>query len=316
MRAVEVGAFGGPDVLRVVSRPDPVPGPDQVLVDVAYAAVVFVDSMTRAGVGPVAGRLTPPFVLGNGVGGTVLAAGPGVDPAVVGRRVVTPTGGTGGYASRALAPAPALVPVPDGLPLDVATALLADGRTAVLLTRLARPAAGERVLVEAAGGGLGVLLTQLAVRAGARVIGAAGGAPKRELARRMGAELVVDYRDPQWTDEVRAATGGVDLVYESVGGAVGTGALGLLVDGGRLAVFGFASGAPVRLTDEDRRRVRVLGMGWSPEEQRAASVAALELATAGRLTPVIGQRYPLDRAADAHRAIEARTTVGKTLLVP
>jgi NADPH2:quinone reductase len=168
------------------------------------------------------------------------------------------------------------------------------------------------VLVEAAGGGLGVLLVQLAARAGARVVGAAGGAPKRDLARRMGAEVVVDYRDPQWTDRV---PGPVGLVYESVGGDVGAAALRLLADGGRLVVFGFASGAPVPLTDGDRRRVRVLGMGWSAGEMRAATAEALDLAVAGELTPVIGQRYPLDQAADAHRAIASRTTLGKTLLV-
>lgn len=161
MRAVWLREFGGPEVLVPGAAPDPVPGEGQVLIDVAHANLTFVETQFRAtGRGPFAGRL--PMIPGNGVGGTVTALGPGADPGWLGRRVVSATGGSGGYAELAAVPAEGLHPVPDGLPLDAATALLADGRTARLLLETAAPAPGERVLVTAAAGGVGTLLVQLA----------------------------------------------------------------------------------------------------------------------------------------------------------
>jgi NADPH2:quinone reductase len=323
MRAIEVSEFGGPDVLRLVELPDPVPGPGQVLVDVEVSAVVFVDTFTRAGTGPAAGSLHPPFVPGNGVGGVITALGTGVDPGLAGRRVVTPTGGTGGYAQRVVVAVDGLVDVPDGLPMDQATALLADGRTAILLTGQAAPAPGEWVLIEAAGGGVGILLVQLAHRAGARVIAAAGGDRKLAQAAKLGAVAGVDYRRPDWVQRVREATGGagVDVLFESVGGDIARDALSLVADGGRRVVFGYSSGAPAAVdpAEQQRRGIQTIGFfgrRWTPEELRGASAEALARAVAGELTPVIGQTYPLARAADAHRDIEARTTLGKTLLLP
>jgi NADPH2:quinone reductase len=311
MKAVWLTEFGGPDVLVARDTPDPQAGPGQVLIDVAYASITFIETQFRAtGAGPL--RATPPLVPGNGVGGTVAAVGDGVDPALTGTRVVSGAGGAGGYASRAAVDAAGLYRVPDGLALDVATALLADGRTATLLVRTAEPKPGERVLVEAAAGGVGSLLVQLVKSAGARVVAAAGGARKLSVARDLGADEVVDYLAPDWP----AAAGAVDVVFDGVGGEVSTAAFGLLHRGGRLLSYGLASGAwsPVTAEEAAERGVLRLRTAPTPAELRSCTESALAEAAAGRLRPVIGQRFPLARAAQAHAAIESRATVGKTLL--
>ncbi|SFP32381.1 NADPH2:quinone reductase [Amycolatopsis arida] len=316
MRAVWLTRFGGPEVLVEGEAPDPAPAAGQALVEVVFANITFVETQFRAsGRGPFTG--TPPVVPGNGVGGVVSALGPDVDPDWVGRRVVTATGGSGGYAQRVAVPAEGLFVVPEELALDAAVALLADGRTAAMMVDAARPRPGERVLVEAAAGGVGSLLVQLAATAGARVVAAAGGERKVALARELGAELVVDYRQPDWPERVRAAVGGVDVVFDGVGGETGRVAFGLLDRGGRFVGFGLASGswADVPAEAAAERGITVTsGPPVDPAAVRRYTEHALAEAAAGRLRPVIGQRFPLARAADAHAAIEARATVGKTLL--
>ncbi|GAA3642140.1 zinc-binding dehydrogenase [Nonomuraea antimicrobica] len=306
MRAVVLRRFGGPEALVVEELPDPVPGAGQVLVEVEVAGITFVETQVRADRGPRRAEL--PAVLGNGVAGTVTAVGDGVDPSAEGTRVVTTLGGYGGYAELALAGADDLLPIPAGLSPEHAVALLADGRTAVGLATAAAPRPGEWVLVEAAGGGVGSLLVQLARDAGARVVGAASSAAKRDLAASLGAELTVDYTDPGWTDVVREATGGLDVVFDGVGGDLGTAAQALLKDGGRLSVYGMAGG-PMTVPDP-----RVTAVAWPAVDLRELSGQALELAAAGRLRPTIGATFPLESAAEAHAAIEARTVIGKTLL--
>lgn len=183
------------------------------------------------------------MIPGNGVGGVVLAAGPGVDGDLVGRRVVTATGGSGAYAERVVVPADVPFVVPEGLGLDDAVALLADGRTAKALVRTAEVGPGDRVLVEAAAGGVGSLLVQLASQAGATVVAAAGGPRKVAVAQDLGADRAVDYSAPDWADEV----GEVDVVFDGVGGDLGATAFSLLRRGGRFVAYGLASGswAPV-----------------------------------------------------------------------
>lgn len=345
MRAVWLTRFGDPSVLVGGEAPDPVPGPGQVLVDVAIANITFIETMFRkTGFGPFQGEL--PMIPGNGVGGLVSALGEGVDPALLGTRVVTSTGGSGGYATRAAVDAASLVPVPDGLDLDTAVALLADGRTALLLCHAATLEPGDRVLVEAAAGGVGTLLVQLAARAGATVVAALGATPpdpaaatdtavveafgagptdggpgpgsvgeaKVAAVRALGVDVVVDYTRPGW----EASVGPVDVVFDGVGGEVARAAFGLLQPGGRMVSFGLSSGAWSDVTEAEAaaRQVAVIrGASGSPAELRARSAEALQLAARGELRPVIGQRFPLERAADAHAAIESRSTVGKTLLV-
>jgi NADPH2:quinone reductase len=307
MRCVTVQAFGPPEVLVAGEAPEPVAGDGEVVVDVELANITFVETQLRAGKAPHPSMLpTLPVILGNGVGGDV-----------VGRRVVTSLGGSGGYAERAVAALERLVEVPDGVAMRDAVALLADGRTALSLMRRARPRNGETVLVEAAAGGVGTLLVQLARNTGALVVALAGGERKLAIARELGAHVAIDYRADAWVQQVRDAVGGVDVVFDGVGGHIGLAAFGLLRAGGRFLPFGMASGsfAPVSAEAAEARGVAVLGPSApNPDELVALTRAALEEAAAGRLRPVIGQEYVLEDAAAAHAAIEARATVGKSLL--
>jgi NADPH2:quinone reductase len=288
-------------------------GPDDVVIDVEFANITFVETQIRAGRPPHPSMLPAlPAILGNGVGGTVasLGAGPG-------RRVVTSLNGTGGYAERVASPASRLIDVPDALATRDAVALLADGRTALALAARADLRAGETVLVEAAGGGVGTLLVQIARNAGARVVALAGHPRKLALARDLGADLTVDYRHDGWERQVRDATGQVDVVFDGVGGDIGLAAFGLLGAGGRFCPFGMASGSFAPVSAEQAKAWRISlrsGAAASPEELAALTRTALGEAAAGRLRPVVGQEFDLAEAAAAHAAIEARETIGKTLL--
>ena len=281
MRAVWLRSFGPPSVLVGGDAPEPA----GAVIDVEFANVTFVETQVRAGRGPFPVSL--PMILGNGVGGWL-----------GGRRVVASLGGSGGYAERAVGAE--VFDVPSDMALDDAVALLADGRTATLLTDAALIQPGETVLVLAAAGGVGTLLVQLAVRAGAEVVAAASSPEKRALAESLGASASTDY--------VFASP--IDVVFDGVGGAVAREAFSRLAPGGRMLSYGLASGA------------------WSPVTEEQAAERGVSLVRAGRpdrshteralrsgLRPVIGQRFPLERAADAHRAIESRATLGKTLLV-
>jgi NADPH:quinone reductase len=318
VRAVVLSEFGPPGNLVAAEVPDPVPGPGQALVDVDFASITFVETQVRAGRPPNPAMLPPlPAILGNGVGGVVAAAGADADPALAGRRVITTTGGSGGYAERAVADASSLIEVPEQLSLADAVALLADGRTAVALARAAGLLPGQTVLVEAAAGGVGSLLVQLAGNAGARVVAAAGGERKVAVAAGLGADVAVDYAAPGWADQVRAGLGAVDVVFDGVGGSIALTAIGLLRDGGRFCAFGMASGSFAQLGGDSvtGRGIEVIrGAPVGPAQMRELSAEALAMAAAGLLKPLVGQMFPLDRAADAHAAIEARATVGKTLL--
>jgi NADPH2:quinone reductase len=315
MRAVWLREFGGPEVLTPGDAPDPVAGAGQVLVDVAFVNTTFVETQFRAtGKGPFAGSL--PMIPGNGVGGLVAEMGEGVPGDLAGARVVTSTGGSGGYAERVAVDAAALVRVPGEVALDTATALLADGRTATMMTRAANLRPGDRVLVEAAAGGVGSLIVQLAVAAGARVIAAVGSARKAVVAAELGAGTTVDYTEDGWAKHVRDAAGAVDVVFDGVGGQVARTAFELLDDGGRMVSFGLSSGtwAPIGEDEATARGVTLVRASATPAELREYTVSALAEAAAGRLRPIIGQRFRLDEAAAAHAAIQSRATIGKTLL--
>jgi NADPH2:quinone reductase len=328
MRAIVVRAFGPPDVLVQREVDDPEPAAGQVVVAVAVAGVNFIETRVRAGQMPAPPGVEPPFVLGNEIGGTVIRLGAGVSPDVLGQRVIASLNGTGGYADQVALAADALIPVPGDLGIEQAVALLAHGRTAVGLLREARIAAGDSVLIEAAGGGVGSLLVQLARQAGAgTIVAAAHGQRKLELARGLGADVAIDYEQPDWGARVREALGadGVDVLFESVGGAIGRAAFELLANGrGRCIVFGFSSGRGIDLTSTEilRRGLSVTGYGgralrpgWAAHARELVE-EALRLAADGRLVPTIGQTFPLERADEAHAAVESRATIGKTLLLP
>ena len=322
MRVVQATRFGGPEVLVTSEAPDPVAGPGQVVIDVSVAPVLMLETQIRRGWGGEYFTVKPPYVPGGGVAGEVVSVGEGVDPAWVGRRVVTDTGEGGGYAERAVAPAEGLIPVPDGLGLPEAAALLHDGRTALGLAEEAQVQPGEWVLVVAAGGGMGILLVQLAHAAGAWVIGAARGKEKLDLAQKLGADAVVDYSEPGWPEQVCEATGGAgpDVVFDGVGGQIGKAAFEVTAHGGRFSAHGAPSGgfAEIDPQEAQRRGVTVRGIEqvqFAPADAKRLAERALSEAAAGRIRPIIGQTFPLERAAAAHAAIEARGVIGKTLLL-
>ncbi|MFI7539515.1 zinc-binding dehydrogenase [Streptosporangium sp. NPDC049376] len=322
MRVVRVTRFGGPEALVPGEAPDPVAGPGQVVVEVSVVGVTFVETQIRRGVDRWHNRPALPYVPGGTVAGRVSSVGEGVDPSWSGRRVISDLGMTGGFAERAVADVGNLIPVPEELGLPEATALHTDGSTAFGLVEGAGILPGEWVLVEAAGGGVGTLLTQLARAAGARVVGAARGARKLDLVRELGADAVVDYSVPGWAEQVREVTGGAgpDLVFDGVGGEIGRTAFELTADGGRFSIHGAASGEVTAIDPAQarQRQIKVIGVeqlfGFGPK-MRGWAQQVMSAAVTGRIRPVIGQTFPLEHAADAHAAIESRDALGKTLLL-
>ncbi|MFF3687791.1 zinc-binding dehydrogenase [Streptomyces sp. NPDC002187] len=321
MRVAQVTRFGGPEVLVPAEVPDPVAGPGEVVVRVSDVDTIFVETQVRAGAFGGHFPVKAPYVPGGGVAGQVNAVGEGVDPGWVGRRVVTALGFTGGYAEQAVARVAKLVPVPDGLGLRDAVALVHDGVTATALLESTGLAAGERLLLLGASGGMGTLLVQLAGSAGAHVVAVARGERKTLLVRELGADTAVDATRPDWVGQARAALGstGADVVLDGVGGDMGLAAFPLAADGGRFSAHGAPTGgfAPVDPAEATRRGIKLVGIEdvQLPDDTYVRLAAkALAEAAAGRLRPVIGGTFPLERAADAHRAIESRELLGKVLL--
>ena len=325
MRAIEVRDFGPPTVLQAADLADPVPGPDQVLVAAAACDVLFVDALIRSGAAADYFPIRPPYIPGNGVGGTVVAVGESVSPEWVGQRVAAHTGGhggTGGYAELAVADVAHTAVVPDDVDLLDASAVLHDGTTALRVLEVCDVHPGEGVLVLGAAGGMGILLVQLLAARGARVIGAAHGEAKRSAVARAGAVATVDYEQPGWTDAVLDAADGrrPSVVLDGVGGPAGTAAFALIADGGRLSAHGAPSGSPPRIDAESarRRKVRVTTVAdlqFAPDDRPRLMKEALGLLAERRISPLIGQTFPLAEAARAHEAIAARRTIAKTLLL-
>ncbi|CAO5149773.1 NADPH:quinone reductase [Frankia sp. AiPs1] len=322
MRAIKVSRFGPSDVLELVELPAPVARAGELVIGVEAVGVGWLDVQIRAGNGPEVFGVEPPYVPGGAVAGTVTAVGVGVGGEWLGARVVgRPVGGAygGGYADTVVATPETVYPIPADLGLRDATALLDDGSTALALLERTPVHKGDRVLVAPGVGGLGNLLVQLAVTAGATVIAGVRGEEKRALARELGAETV-DYSAPDWPDQLRALTGGqgLDVVFDGIGGAVGAAAVAVLVDGGRFSGYGMTSGTQTAIGESDRRRLTVVDMAqlpefWPDNPRRIRHV--LDEAAAGRLTPVIGRTYPLAEVAAAHADIEARRFTGKILLL-
>ncbi len=300
MRTVIVSRFGDPQVLTPRDAPVPHPGPGEVLIDVAVVEVLFLDTQLRAGWGQDFFPLRPPFVPGTGVGGTI-----------GGRRVIARTGNSGAYAEQVVVPEQEAIDIPDGLEAVRALAALHDGVLVQHRLELAPVAAVDRVLVTAAAGSLGHWIIPLAKAVGATVIGAAGGPDKVRAVDRLGADLAVDYRDDRWIEQ---SEGPFDVVFDGAGGAIGRTALSRTVDGGRFHAYGAASGEFATL--EGERGIEVFGVEHAVDDHswRRLIRSGVELLTAGRVTPTIGQQLPLERAADAHAAIERREVIGRTAL--
>jgi len=325
MRAIQVRAFGPPDVLRATDLPDPVPGPEQVLIAASACDVLFVDTMIRSGAGAGYFPIRPPYVPGNGMGGTVVAVGDSVSPRWLGQPVAAHTGGpggTGGYRRLAVADVANTVVVPGEVDLLAATAVLHDGTTALRVLEVCAPRPGDWVLVLGAAGGMGILLVQLLAAQGVHVIGAARGQAKLAAVARAGALAAVDYGLPDWPAAVLDAAGGVPpaVVLDGVGGTIGAAAFALVADGGRFSAHGSPSGSFAGVDQEEARRrgVRVstiADLQYGAGDRSRLMKDILRQLAEQRVTPLIGQTFSLEEAAKAHEAIEARRTVAKTLLL-
>jgi NADPH:quinone reductase len=323
VRAIQITESGGPEVLIPTELPDPTPGPGELLVEVAVAGVNYIDTYQRQGIYP----MQLPFVPGMGGAGRVREVGAGVTGFATGDRVAW-ANTLGGYAELAAIPADEAVPVPDGVSDEAAVGAALQGMTAHYLLHDSHPVrAGEDVLVHAAAGGVGLLLTQWATRLGARVIATVSTAEKEELARGAGAAEVIRYTEvDDLAAEVRALTGGagVAAVYDGVGRDTFDASLASLARRGILVLFGASSG-PVPPVDPQRlnaagslflTRPKLHDHIATRDELTARAAAVYAAVAAGELDVRIGHRYPLAEARTAHEDLQSRRTTGKLLLQP
>ncbi|MEV2220928.1 quinone oxidoreductase [Nocardia vinacea] len=321
MRAIQVSEHGGPEVLNYVEVPDPQIGPDQLLVDTEAIGINFIDTYIRTGRYPQA----VPYIPGAEGTGVVAEVGANVTEFAVGDRVAW-AAAPGSYAQRVAVPAAVAVKVPDGVDAPVAASALLQGMTAhYLIESIYKPEPGETVLVHAGAGGVGLLLTQLAVARGVRVITTVSSDAKEKLSREAGASEVLRYSD-DLADQVRARTEGVGVaaVYDGVGAATFEASLASLRVRGMLALFGAASG-PVPPFDLQRlnpagslfvTRPTLVHYTRDRAELLWRATDILNAIADGTLHVRIGATYPLAEAEQAHRDLEGRKTTGSIVLVP
>jgi NADPH:quinone reductase-like Zn-dependent oxidoreductase len=337
VRALVITEHGPPDVMRVQERPDPEPGPGEVRVRVRAAGVNFADLLARVGLYPEAPK--PPCIIGYEIAGDVDAVGDGVDGFEIGQRVM---GGSrfGGYAQLAVTRTNALIPIPDGWSYQEGAALPVAYATAYAgLLRYGGLRAGERVLIQAAAGGVGIAATQLAKLAGAEVYGTASPA-KHDAIRGFGVDHPVDYRTHDVVDEVRRIADEehpIDLALDGIGGRSFKQSFSLLRPGGRLVCFGSSeiqAGErrspmravrvvaqiprfnPIKLMRESKS---VIGLNmlalWDQTQALDEYVEPLQAWLAeGRIRPVVAKEFRLDDGAEAHRYVHERKNVGKVVL--
>jgi NADPH2:quinone reductase len=323
MRAIRVEQTGGPEVMELVEVKDPTPGEDELLVEVAAAGVNYIDTYHRSGLYP---RQTP-FGLGMEAAGRVRSVGDGVTGFSVGDRVAW-FDAPGSYAELVGVPAARAVRVPEEISDEQAVGALLQGMTAhVLVTTTFPVARGDAVLVHAAAGGVGLLLTQLATERGGQVIGTVSTEEKAQLARDAGATEVIRYDQvDDLAAEVRALTGGdgVAVVYDGVGKTTFDASLASLRRRGMLVLYGASSGPvppfdPQRLNSGGSLYLTRPSLFHYVATRKELDYHADEVYAAvadGTLDIRIGQRYPLADAARAHQDLQSRRTTGKLLLIP
>ena len=320
MKSIVVEKFGGPGVLREAEIERPEPGPHEVLVRVSVAGVNFLDVYQRTGTTP----LRPPFRAGVEGVGAVVAVGGEVTDLRAGQRVGWLTGGQGSFSEFTVVDAAKAVPLPDDIDDETAAACLMQGVTAHYLTTDTYPVRpGDTVLVHAAAGGVGLMLTQMVRRLGGRVIGTTSSDAKAEIARAAGADPVVGYADT--VETVREATDGrgVAAAYDGVGATTFESSLAALRPRGVLVSYGASSGAPppldiARLNSGGSlyvTRPSVVHYTSTRAELRARADDVFRWISAGELTATTSQRFPISRVGDAFAELEARRTTGKVLLV-
>jgi putative PIG3 family NAD(P)H quinone oxidoreductase len=323
MRAVVIEKTGGPEVLQVRDVPDPLPGPGEVLIDIAATAINFADLLQRSGYYPAPAGV-PPWP-GLECSGTIAKVGEGVDDWAPGDQVCALLSG-GGYAERVVVPAGQMLPVPRGVDLVDAAALPEVTATIwsnVFMAAGLRP--GEVFLVHGGSGGIGTMAIQLAVQVGARVAVTAGTAEKLRFCRELGAEIAVNYREEDFVSAVREATGGqgADVILDNMGASYLSRNIDALAMSGRLIVIGMQSGTRAEL-DLGRlmsRRAAIIATALRarPPQEKAVIVAAVRehvwpLIESGAVRPVIHTRLPLERAAEGHQLMTESSHMGKIVL--
>jgi NADPH:quinone reductase-like Zn-dependent oxidoreductase len=332
VRAVVITKHGPPSVLQVQERPDPPLGPGEVRVDVAAAGINFADVMARMGLYPDAPK--PPCVIGYEAAGTVLELGDGVNALTPGQRVVAGTK-FGGYASQVVVRAGDVVPLPDELTFEQGAAIPVNYATAWAgLIRFGALERGERVLIHAAAGGVGIAATQIAKRAGAEVYGTASPS-KHERIRELGVDHAIDYTRAGWERDVPR----MDLILDALAGKSFRTSFSLLRPGGRLVAFGassLVSGQRRNIVTALRTVVRmprfnlikqmseskaVIGLNmltlWKDRQTLAPWIAPLaEMIADGTIKPVVAGAFGFEEAGAGHTMITERRNVGKVVLVP
>jgi len=323
MKAIQITETGGPEVMAWADVADPIAGPGQVVVDVQASGVNFIDTYHRTGLYP----LPMPSTLGLEGAGIITAIGEGVDrsdndPVAIGDLVAWSMG-FGSYAERVAISADSVVPVPDGVSAEVAAATMLQGMTAHYLVTDTHPlAAGEKCLIHAGAGGVGLILIQLAKSIGAEVFTTVGTEEKEVLALAAGADHVIRYRDVDFADAIETIAGPRPLavVYDGVGQSVFRRSLDVLAPRGMMATFGNASGpvepiSPLELAPSLFVTRPSLGEYIQTRDELLRRSGDLFAAiAAGELDIRIGHTMPLSEAADAHRMLEGRATTGKVIL--
>jgi NADPH:quinone reductase-like Zn-dependent oxidoreductase len=344
VKALVQTGTGGPEVLRVEERPDPPVGPGDVRMAVRAAGINFADTMARVGLYPDAPK--PPCVLGYEVAGEIESVGEGVTEHGVGDRVIAGTR-FNGHAELVTVPESQLVPLPEKLSFEQGAAFVVNYSTAyAALVKMGSLREGDRVLIHAAAGGVGIAATQVARNAGAGQIFGTASASKHDAIRAQGVDHPIDYRSLDFEDEVRRLTGGegVDLIIDALGPTSFRKDYRLLRPGGRLIMYGLSESTPHGARDlprtlsslvkmplatmpwwkslgvmNENRGVFGLNMlTWWDEEgnlDRTLDPLIPDL-QAGRLEPVVSEAFPFERAGDAHRFIAERRNVGKVVLFP
>ena len=324
MRAVVVDRWMKPSDLTVSEVPDPVAGPGTLLVEVKAAGCNFFDILMVQGQYQV--KPPFPFIPGAEVGGVVLEVGEGVTGFAPGDRVFA-SAGIGAFAERTVVPAKGAFALPEGMSFAEGAALPIVYPTSYAgLVYRAALQPGEDLLVHAAAGGVGIAAVQIGKALGARVLATAGSADKLEVARRAGADVLIDYRNEDFVERVKAETGGkgADVIYDSVGGDVFDRSLKCIAWNGRLLVIGFASGTipTVKANRILLKNIAITGLHWGahvtndPAKIPETFAALLELYAQGKIAPVIYDTYPLEELPTALEALASRKTYGKVIVAP
>ena len=317
-------AFGPPEDLVVESVDDPVPGPGQLLVDVAAAAVVFPDTLMLQD--KYQYKATPPYIPGGEVAGVVVGVGERADGWSIGDRVLGALGATGGYAELCAIPAASARRLPDSVDYAAAAGLnYAHGTTLYALQHRADLRGGETLLVLGAGGSVGLSAVEIGKLIGARVIAAASTDAKLDVCRQRGADDTINYAADDLKERAKQLTDGkgVDVVFDCVGGETAEQALRAIAWEGRFLVVGFTAGIPsIPLNLVLLKSCQIVGVFYGamtvrePARNAAIGEQLIDWVASGMLQPYVSARYPLERAGEALRAMLDRTVVGKVVITP